>query len=326
MNQSPIADLSYRHYEGVLDPPSQRWWVVAKMGMRLAFKKKSLWVAMAFSGWYYLGMIFVLFIMEVLGGNASQAASATGINPSEQYIMRIVWKDQFVHGVSFGQMMFLVMALILGSGSIANDSRANALLVYLSKPVTKFDYLFGKWFGIFLPLYVVMLVPSIIFFLYGALSFRDYGFISQDPYLFWKLMLALPLGAGLHASLIVGFSSLFNQGRLAGATYAAVYFLTNFFTQLMVGTWISMTQGSDDNRNPMLGIVANLFYASVDGINIGLTKAILGTDGSPWFGVPSDNQMVPAPSVFPMLLIALGISFISTLIAWKRVRAVEVVS
>lgn len=330
MSSSPIADLSYRNYDGGLESPRYRWWVIAKMTMRLAIKKKAMWVAMAASGWYYVGMIFILFIVDQLGaaGGGPGTPGAQGASSASQaFFARIVWKDQFLHGLSFGQMLFLIIALLLGAGAIANDNRANALLVYLSKPCTKTDYLFGKWFGIFLPLYLVTLIPSLVFFLYGLLSYREQGFISQDPWLFPKLMLAIPATATVHASLIVGFSSLFNQGRLAGAAYAGLYFLTNFFTQLMAIAWAVMTNGPGREEAPaaLITAISRFFYGSIDGLNIGLTKAILGTNGTPYFGIPSGIDSIAAPPLIPTLLIAGLLCVGSLFLAWTRIRAVEVV-
>ncbi len=321
---SPILDLSYRNYDGPLGSTRNRWWAIAKMSIKLAFKKKMLWVFTAFSAWYYFGMVFILFIMD-------QMATQTGGRPGrpnmiEEFFARIIWKDQFVHGLGFGQMLFLIMSLFLGAGTLANDTRANALLVYLSKPVSKLDYIIGKWFGVFLPLLLTMLIPSLFFFFYGAMSYRERGFFSQDPWLILKLLAICPVCAAFHASIVIGFSSMFNQGRLAGASYAGLYFLTNFFTQLMVFT-VMAGSGRRGGSLPE-GIVAltqKLFYASVDGLNIGLAKAIFGTAGSPYFGIDSRAPMVPSPPLIPTMAIMLAVSFGFIFVAWRRIRAVEVV-
>lgn len=321
---SPIADLSYRNYDGGLSSPRMRWWVIAKMGMKQALKKKVLWLFSAFSASYYLMIIIQFFFLDQIVSSGGQQAG----NFVEQFYRRIQWKDQFVHGFSTAQIWFLAIALILGAGSIANDNRANALLVYLSKPCTKWDYLFGKWVGVFLPLLIVSVVPALVFFLYGLLSFLDKGFISQDPWLPVKLLLLFPLGAAFHASLVVGFSSLFNQGRVAGAAYAGLYFLTNFFTQLMVGTWINLAGGrfgDEPPTGPGARLVSYLYYASVDGLNIAMAKGILGTDGTPIFNVQQRTPQIPAAPLWPVLLIVIGLGGLSLFIAWRRVRAVEVV-
>jgi len=315
---SPIADLSYRNYDGPLESPTRRWWVIAKAGLRLAFRKKALWVLSALSAWYYLVMMAVLFFVAQFTEDSPMGEQAMG-----SFLNRLVWKDQFLHGFSYAQLPLLLLALLLGSGAIANDNRANALLVYLSKPCTKFDYLFGKWVGVFVPICVVLFVPTILFYIYGAMSFQEYGFVRDDPWMLPKMLVIIPLCAMMHASLAIGISSMFNQGRIAGAAYAGLYFLTNFFTVLMGGIYVG-------SRGKAPAIVETLYYASIDGVQIGLAKAILATNGTLPFGATGGRGSrgmtpVPAPELW-MALLAFGIlTGLGLLIAWRRVRAVEVV-
>lgn len=297
-----------------------RWWSIAKTMIRIAFKKKFTWVLSALSAWYYFAMIFIMFLLDAISANLPPGQPS----PIEQLLGRIVWKDQFLHGLSYGQIVFFSLSLVIGAGAIANDNRSNALLVYLSKPVTKRDYLLGKWMGVFLPILLLMLIPSAIFFLYGFMSYRERGFVTQDPWLALKLLAIYPIVAAFHASLITGISSMFNQGRVAGAAYAGLYFLTNFFTVMMAGLFNGVTRSH--GAAPLLSIANNLFYASVDGLCIGLGKAILGTDGTFPFGLPATRQIqVPAPPLIPVLGIMVLTSVAMLLIAWRRIRAVEVV-
>jgi ABC-2 type transport system permease protein len=290
------------------------------MTARLTLRKRFFWVLTGVAAWYYLVMIVTIFIAE----QAAQAAGAQGGEGFTQFLAGLVWHDQMLIGFSYGQLVFMAGALFAGAGVIANDNRANALLVYLSKPCTKFDYLFGKWMGVFLPMAAMIGLPSMAFYLYGVLSYRPYGFISQNPTMGLRMLLVIALAAALHASLIVGVSSLFNQGRLAGATYAGFYLITYLFTAMMAGVWQVAAHGGDEATQRVLEY---LFYFSIDGVNIALAKNILGTDGAPPFGFagPGAAAIVPAPPVLPFLaafaLLSLGFLWI----AWSRIRAVEVV-
>lgn len=326
MASTPIADLSYRNYDGPLEAPTMRWWVVAKMSMRMAIKKKGFWVWSCLSAYWYLILAAIFYFVDIFGQQSN------GGQVSNVFFANTVWKDRFLDAFSVSQMLIFIVALLVGIGSIANDNRANALLVYLSKPCTKLDYLLGKWVAIFLLVLAVTAAPALLFYAYCYMSFRQYGFITQDPAFFWKLLLVLPLPAILHASLCIGISSLFKQGRLAGATYSAIYFLTFSFTMAMqVIFWINtdherprharravtatLTHGSE--------LVQTLFYGSVDGIQIGLAKVILGTNGSTMMPGPP----VPhAPNGLTFGIIYVAACALSILIAWTRVRAVEVVT
>ncbi len=315
---SPIADLSYRNYDLGLQNPRMRWWVISKLMIQLAFKRKAVWVCSVFSAWYYIVLAIIMFFVE-------QMSSASGNDQmSKSFISRLIWKDQFVHGFSYGQLLFMTIALYIGAGAIANDNRANALLVYLSKPVTKLDYVIGKWVGVFIPLFAVSAVPAVLFYLYGIMSFRSYGFFTDDPWLLPKVLLGLTFGSSFLSSLIVGFSSMFNQGRMAGAAYAGLYFLTNFFTQMITISWVMMHRG-EGTESPLLPLITNVSYLSVDGLNIAMFKTILGTNGSARLGMPSPIPQIPRPDLWVVLLGVGGLTLLSLFIAWRRVRAVEVI-
>jgi len=47
LNSSPIADLSYRNYDGPLKSRFVRWWVVALAMVRLALKSPTYWIIFA---------------------------------------------------------------------------------------------------------------------------------------------------------------------------------------------------------------------------------------------------------------------------------------
>ncbi len=288
MAGSPIADLTYRNYDGPLEPPVNRWWAIAKMSMRLATKKKGFWVWAALSGYWYMILLAIFYFVD-----QSSAAAQLG-----QVFGRIVWRDQFINGFAVSQLFLFILALLLGAGSIANDNRANALLVYLSKPCSKLDYVIGKWLGIFIPITLVTLTPTLLFYIYGLLSYRSYGFFSQDPWLIFQL-LGMSLVPGIfHASVSLGISSMFQQGRLAGATYSALYFFGVFFTKGMQAVvFMGQGQGADGSSGAVPDFVRTLYYCSVDGIQDAMAKILLRTDGSNLIPIgrrPSGRRSFPS--------------------------------
>ncbi len=310
----PIADLSYRTYDGVLDPPTQRWKVIAKMTMMRVARVKMYWVLCAFSGWYYGVMMVFLFIMDtMLSQGPDQQRMAL------DRLGGLDWTAQFLNGYSFGQLMFMFIALMAGAAAIANDNRSNALLVYLSKPCTKKDYIIGKWVGVFVPIAVAMLLPALFFWIFGALNYREFGFLTDDPWLLVKMVFIVVFGAAFQASIALGVSSLFNQGRLAGATYVGIYFITNIITVVMKVILGEAHDAPDGLRR----LSETLFYCSIDGVNIGIAKIILGIDGAQLFG--QQDVLIDRPHP----LIAFGgmllIGGLAMRLVWKRVRAVEVV-
>ncbi|HVL40266.1 MAG TPA: ABC transporter permease subunit [Fimbriimonadaceae bacterium] len=315
---APIADLSYRTYDGPLAPPTFRWWSIAKMTMRLNIKKKLFWWwALLTPAWYYvLGSVF--YFADLMAENAR--TMGTGADRAVQtFLTQIVWKDQFLDAFNRAQIWLFLITVTIGAGIIAADNRANALLVYLSKPCTKLDYIAGKWVGMFLMMTAVMGVPTLLFYAYCLLSYRSYGFLSQDPWLILKLLAMIPLPAALYASIILGISSLFDQGRIAGAVFSGLFFISYFMTII-----VSIIRfEARPTQSPLLD---NAFYLSLDGILQGLFKIILGTSGSRPFGMRTrgfEFPPPPNPALFITLYVLICAGFIW--LAWRRVRAVEVV-
>lgn len=317
----PIADLSYRNYTGDHLSSRFRWLVIAKRSWRAAFKKRAFWVFSILASWYYLVMIAFFFVIEQIG-LANQAIS----NPS-RILGQIVWKDHFLTGFTYSQPLWLVLGLMVGAGSIANDNGSNALLVYLSKPCRNIDYLVGKWMGVFVPLLVGMSVSNLFFYFYGLMNFRDYGFVSQDPALLLKIVAMILFAAAFQTSLLIGVSSFFNKGRMAGAAFSAAFFLLSFFSFLMFVAW-AVGQGGRNKRNQNLElsrIAEKLNALSIDGLQIGLAKNILSTKGSGPFGAGRDMPQMNIPPPAMIFIPMTTLSILSVGLAWRRVRAVEVV-
>jgi ABC-2 type transport system permease protein len=310
---SPIADLTYRNYDGPLEPPVYRWWPIAKMTMRMAIKKKSFWWLGILSGWWFFVLSIVLYVMDTIATTSPQGGQGTNL------LKNLVWKDLFLGAFSMSQLFLLLIALLIGAGAIANDNKTNALLVYLSKPCTKLDYLIGKWVGIFLCMLGVVAAPTLMFFAYCALSYRQYGILSDDPWLILRLLLMFPIAPAFHASVSLGISSLFDQGRLAGAVYAGIYFITLIFTKAI--------ETARAFGNPP-AFANTAFYFSVDGMQIALAKNVLRTAGSnllPGQGGRGMPQPPPIPQALPFALAYTAICVIALYIAYKRIRAVEVI-
>lgn len=322
MTTAPIADLSYRGYDGELNDPRSLWWVIAKTMAKQAFARRLYWVVTAFSGWYFMVLLVILFFTERIAANSFAGGRRADV--FQQLINRIIWKDQLLHGFNFAQLLYLILALMLGAGAIANDNRANALLVYLAKPCTKRDYIFGKFLGVAMPIFVAMALPSAVFYLYGALSYHNFGFLS-DPWAYPKALIGMVLAAGFHAAIALSVSSLFRQGRMAGAVYAGMYLLAEIFVTFVVGLWTAFNMHEDNIDRAQLAVLEILSRLSINGFITGSFKAIIGSTGSPPFGQLDRSAELPPPMLWPCIAVYIGVYAVCFGVMWVRVKAVEVI-
>src|SRR5712692_7931807 len=122
----PIHDQGYRRYGGDRMPRGQAWAVIAKAGIRTMLSKR------VFDGLLLLAWVpfFVRAVQIYAAANVPQAAF---LAPSADTFHEFLEQQ--------GTFVFFITVYV-GAGLIANDRRANALQIYLSKPLTRAEYVF----------------------------------------------------------------------------------------------------------------------------------------------------------------------------------------
>lgn len=308
--QSPIADLSYRGYDGPLHSRALRWWTISASAMRLSLRKPAFWIVGVIAALPYLFSGVTLYLQAAqgapgglssfLGGHAHQFTAAFFMAASQQ-----------------GLWIFLV-ALVVGAASIAADNRANALLIYLARPITRADYLTGKWVGIAAPVFILTAGPATTLYIFCLLALSGQGFWAEDHLLLLRALLAAAVPACIHASLLVGFSAWSKTPRIAGAMYAGLYFVSAIVSAIV---WRVASKGQI-GRNLLLQRI------SVSGCIEGLQQSIFRIDiHVPHFSRARglSEATLHWPPAAPLALIAAATCAVALLAAHARIRAVEVV-
>ncbi|GAB4467948.1 MAG: hypothetical protein OHK0029_40050 [Armatimonadaceae bacterium] len=253
-----IADTSYRTYEGPLQSHALRWWAVALATIKANVNRKK------FGFWIIVAFVFILYLVQgiifYVTNNASQNLGINLLNQTRPYATTLYTAQSSV------EIWIFVAALTVGAASISADNRSNALLVYLSKPITRIDYLLGKWVGVFLLLFALTLVPSLLMYLFFLGTYYNDGFLKEEPLLFWKMLVGSVLSPAIHTSLILGISAWTKTPRLAGAVYAALYFIAG----IALDNVARVVAASDPEyeKGTTLAIVRN---AGIDGVGAGIS-------------------------------------------------------
>ncbi|HLV80438.1 MAG TPA: ABC transporter permease subunit [Chthonomonadaceae bacterium] len=311
---SPIADLSYRGYDGPLSTRLFRWWIVALAGIRLNLKKPWFWVLAGLCLFPYLFQGITLLsnadrtLQALMGGNAPEAR----------------YTQAFFNAFSGQQFLLFITALLVGASSIAADNRANALLVYLSRPITKNDYLAGKWVGVFLPVFVVAFFPALLLYLFCLVSYTSEGFWRDDPWLLGRIVLACAIAGAIHASLLLGCSSWSKTPRMAGAIYAALYLVSGIVAGI-AGSITTVFSGSSEEAAREILVT----HLSIGGVITGLAQNVYHlTLQSMRFNrramQPVHLELAP-PAFWVMLGLGLAMVVVGLAATRMRIRAVEVV-
>src|SRR5436189_808096 len=175
----PIHDQSYRHYGGGKAAPGRSWTVIAWAGMRTFFKKRAFLGIMLFA----LSPFIVRAVQMWISANYPQAAI---LAPSPETFRQFLEQQDF---------FVFVITVYVGAGLIANDRRANALQIYLSKPLMRSEYIAGKLAVLFMFLLLVTWVPALLL-LFLQVAFKgSFDFLRANLFLFPAITVACFLEA-----------------------------------------------------------------------------------------------------------------------------------
>jgi ABC-2 type transport system permease protein len=197
----PIYDQGYRRYEARAPLRKARFWPITREALRLVLSKRAFLALIAGA--------FLPFVVRVIQIYIVTRFPEAG---------RILPVDGRLFGDFLNQQIgFAILLSIFGaSGLVANDLRTGAILAYLSRPLTRRDYVLGK---LLVPLFLnlaVTLVPGLVLYASG-LS------LAPELYLKWELAWIAPAIVlhGFTISLVVSLltlaiSSLSRSARVAG--------------------------------------------------------------------------------------------------------------
>jgi ABC-2 type transport system permease protein len=215
----PIHDQGYRRYGGRRDPHGRTWWVIARAGLMERLRERK-FLGLLLAAW----LPFIVRAVQIyLSANIPQAA--------------VLAPTALTFGDFIDQQSIFVffITIYVGSGLIANDRRANALQIYLSKPLTRVEYVAGKLVTLVLLLAVVTLVPGLLLLLLQVLFAGNFTFLRANLFLFPAITLFSAILVLLSAFSMLALSSMSKSRRFVAMMYAGLIFFTAAMYQALRG-------------------------------------------------------------------------------------------
>ena len=277
----PIHDQGYRRYRGG-KAAGRGWTVIATAGIRTVLAKKS-FIGLMLLAWFP----FIVRAVQIYA--AANLPQAAFLAPTAETFRQFL--DQ-------QQIFVFFVTVYIGAGLIANDRRANALQIYLSKPLTRSEYIFGKLAVLMTFLLLVTWVPAIVLLIVQIAFAGNFTFLRNNFYLFPAITLFSFIMVTMVAASMLALSSLSNSSRYVGILYAAVI----FFTQAIYGVVYAVTRSTSLS---WLSFSANLAQV-----------------GDVIFRLPPKYDTPWIVSAF----VILAVIAVSGMVLERRVRGVEVIA
>src|SRR3954470_18865096 len=115
--------------------------------------------------------------------------------------------DTFRQFLDQQQTFVFFITVYVGAGLIANDRRANALQIYLSKPLTRAEYVFGKLAILMTFLALVTWLPAIVLLVVQVAFTGSFAFLRANIFLVPAITLYSFLEITMVATTMLALSS-----------------------------------------------------------------------------------------------------------------------
>ena len=321
----PIYDQSYKHWDGAFRKRMFRWTPMVGYHLRLLFRKKVLWLILFMS--YAPALIIAVLIyftspkgvaaeevdaLDVVtrgieealrvGPTAEDAEAIFGEGMStDERFLEISRKGFFLFLLIWQGFFVVLTTSTVGAGLIARDVRSNALEIYLTKPISRIDYVLGKLAVIGAFIFQVTFVPSALLFLVASALWPGY-FEAAFP-IVPRLFVACLVAALVNGLVILALSSLTRSSRFATVIWFACCFLS-----LIAGELLNRITG--DPYFYLISYRASFEYAFDSIFDAGVMKSFIAG---------GDRMVLAAP--FGMLL---AYALVSVLVLRRTIQGREI--
>lgn len=282
----PVYEQTYRRYEAREPLRTVRFWPITREALRLLLSR-----------WAFLGLLVLCWLPFL--GFAIYVWAMTQFAQIPEGMLSALPRGGAVFSLYFKWQLPLCLLLTTfgGAGLVANDLRTGAILVYLSRPLTRRDYVVGKLCVLMALCLAVTLVPGLL--LYGiACALAPAQFVTLQLAWLGPAIAVHAFVLSLSLSLVaLAVSALSRSGRVAGLA----------FFGLMVG--LDIVQG-------IVGVIARWSPAILMSV-----QACINALGDALFGARPEDALHWA---WPALVLC-AVWGACLLVLRRRVRAVEIV-
>jgi ABC-type transport system involved in multi-copper enzyme maturation permease subunit len=286
-----IKEKGYSHWEGELAEKRFPWWPITRFGIRSTFRKK--FFKIFFFGSLIPAVVFLvgIYISERLEDFRSmirQPGDFLTVDPG-------YFKSYFC-----GDFLLFMMVMILvfcGAGLISDDLKHNSLQLYFSRPLKKNQYFLGKASVVFFFLFMVTLVPGLVFFIMKLIFAGSLKFFVTYPWLPLSI-----IGYSFLVTLFFALYTLFLSSLSKNRRYVSILiFAVYIFSDIIFGIFYE--------------IFRNQYFALIS-LKVNLKQ----------LGAFIFNQKLPysIPWIYSLLII-FSLSLLAAIYLRKKVKEVTIV-
>jgi ABC-2 type transport system permease protein len=246
----PVYDQGYQHWKGHLSGHAWRWMAIARHGTRTHLKGRYVRLLILMAWTPALALVGVLAVWGMIEQGVEGAekwlpfltmlANASDIHGCRQ----AVWTISYSYFFQVELFFIMLIVTVAGPNLISRDLRFNALPLYLSRPLTRYDYFFGKLGMIGGVVAAVAVLPAVVAYILGVCFSLDLSVVRDT----WRLLPAC-VGYGMvivvsAGTLMLAMSSLSRRSLYVGMAWIAIWLISSTVAGILEGIHQSMIRSS----------------------------------------------------------------------------------
>jgi len=242
----PIHSAGYRPWDGWRAPSATRWAMIASTGIRRSAKSKWLRRMMFFAvlpsvalaglffffeqslrdpAWFEAFAPLLGFLPDAEKYREIVIAGIASATPEQiEELRHTVWSYLLFSLFRYPQAVLMVLVIgIVAPPLVSQDVRSRAFMIYFSRPITRPEYVLGKFGTVAFFLVMITTLPALVLYVFGVLLSPSLSVIAST----WDLPLLILLASAVlilpTTSIALMFSSMTTESRYAGFAWFTVW-------------------------------------------------------------------------------------------------------
>jgi ABC-2 type transport system permease protein len=257
-----VYKQTYQPYQGTTTPGWSRFLILPRYAYEQVSRSKFLILLMLVCCAFPLSCLVTIYLTHNL-----TVLKALGINKLE---FLNIGETFFHYYIVVQSGWAFLMTVYLGPGLVSPDLANRALPLYLARPLSRTEYVLGKFSTLAIPLSLITWVPGLLLFIEQAFLDEASWFITH-----WRIGLAVVLGFWLYIAVIglmsLAISSWVKWRMVAGAiligaplVISGIGAAINGIFEVQWGHLLSLNQLFETVWDALLNLPGNASVSLVD--------------------------------------------------------------
>jgi ABC-2 type transport system permease protein len=217
-----IREKGYSHWQGELKTSRYHWLPIFLNGIKTIFKKKYVKLIFAMSS-----STFIVFLLAVYVSTKPELkilSELVRLLKSDADLFKTFYANGFL------TFMLVILSIFSGADLISSDLKFKAFPLYFARPLSRSDYLLGKFSIILFYLLLFTLAPGILLLLFKMIFT---GSLAVSPLLLLAILVFPLIECVFLASMTLALSILSNNTKFIQIAIFLVYMFSNNLAQIL---------------------------------------------------------------------------------------------